>query len=192
MRCLAFSMIALSFSLAAGAQEPCSAENALIDERLAHPGYTAEQREQGEQLKELLTVICSTGGAQAGAMVAAQLDMILPPPSGAATVATALTKDDLTNEYLNGQWCREGQEATSYDFAADGSYRYAVVGWNVGADGHHYFDEILPKSDFLELFDYLMRKEQDQFVTLVGRRGRGSELVFSRGACAFVSVGGAG
>ena len=192
MRRLAFALIALCIGHAVSAQEPCGAENALIDERLAQPGYTDDQREQGEQLKQLLTMLCASGGAQAGAVISAQLDLILPPPDITAVDPDALTKDDLTNDYLNGQWCREGQEATSYDFAADGSYRYAVVGWNVTATGHQYFEETRLKSEFLDLFDHLESKDPDQFVTLIGQRGRGSELVFSRGACAFMSAGAAG
>jgi hypothetical protein len=174
------------------AQEACSAEKAEIDRRLAQPGRSAEQIEQGEQLKQVLTMMCSAGGAQAGALIAAQLDIVLPSLSGVATDEPALTGADLTNEYLQGQWCRIGQESTSYDFAADGSYRYAVVGFNVTADGHAYFDEILPRASFLERFDTVVTMESDRFVTSTRTRGGSSEMTFERGECAFMSVGAAG
>jgi hypothetical protein len=174
------------------AQEACSAERAEIDRRLAQPGRSAQQIEQGEQLKQLLTLMCSSGGPQAGAMVTAQLDIILPPVASGTAAEPTLTKDDLTNDYLLGQWCRGGQEATSYDFSSDGSYRYAVIGFNVGPDSHHFFEEILPRTDFLERFDRLVALEADQFVTSVDTRGRPAETTYERGACSFMSVGAAG
>jgi hypothetical protein len=192
MRTLITSLALFCFSQAALAQDPCAAEKAKIDERLAKPGYTAQQKEQGEQLKAALDMMCSMGGPQAAKPLMAQLDMVLPPPSEADIAMSKLSKDDLTNDYLQGKWCRGGQEATSYDFAADGSYRYAVVGFYVTADGHNYFPERKQTSEFLEEFDYLRAKEQDSFVMSVEYRGKHSESRFERGECEFVKIGAAG
>jgi hypothetical protein len=174
------------------AQDPCSAEKAKIDARLAMPGYTAQQKQRGEELKNALNMMCSMGGAQAAAPMMAQLDQILPPPSEADGAMSRLSKDELTNEYLQGKWCRGGQEATSYEFASDGTYRYAVVGFNVGPDGHHFFRETLLKSEFLEQFDHLRAKEEIGFVTSVEYRGKHSESRFERGECSFIKAGAAG
>ena len=192
MRKLIASLTMICLTQATFAQEPCAAEKAKIDERLAKPGYTAQQKEQGEQLKDALDMMCSMGGPQAAASVMAQLDQILPPPSEADVAMSKLSKDDLTNDYLMGKWCRSGQEATSYEFAADGTYRYAVVGFNVAPDGHHYFPETLRKTEFLEQFDYVRAKEENSFVTSVENRGKHTESRFERGECGFLKVGGAG
>lgn len=192
MRKLIASLAIIGLTQAALAQEPCAAEKAKIDERLAKPGYTAQQRQQGEQLKDALDMMCSMGGPQAAAPVMAQLDQILPPPTEADIAMSKLSKDDLTNEYLKGKWCRSGQEATSYDFASDGTYRYAVVGFNVSPDGHHYFRETRQKSEFLEKFDYLRAKEENSFVMSVENRGKHTEFRFERGECDFMKAGAAG
>lgn len=192
MRRLIASLAMIFCAQAALAQDPCAAEKAQIDERLAQPGRTAQQKAQGEQLKAALDMMCSMGGPQAAKPLMAQLDQVLPPPSEADIAMSKLSKDDLTNDYLQGKWCRGGQEATSYDFAPDGSYRYAVVGFNVGPDGHHYFPETKQKSEFLERFDYLREKEKDSFVMSVDTRGGHSDTRFERGECEFVQIGGAG
>ena len=192
MRILLIVVVGVLLAPSVQAQEPCSAEKAEIDRRLAQPGRSDEQIEQGEQLKQLLTMMCSAGGPQAGAMIAAQLDIVLPSLSGVSAAEPELTGADLANEYLQGKWCRIGQESTSYDFAADGSYRYAVVGFNVTAGGHAYFDEVLPKASFIERFDRLVSMESDRFVTATGTRGSPSQMTFERGECAFIRVGGAG
>jgi hypothetical protein len=191
MRIVTSLLLVVCWAHGANAQEPCAAEKALIDQRLSQAGYSAEQRAQAEQMKQLLTMLCSAGGPQGAAMISEQIDQLLPPPAGEGP-ASGLTKDDLTNAYLQGQWCREGQEATSYDFAADGSYRYAVIGFNVAANGHLYFPGTKPKSEFLDAFDQLESKDDAQFVTSLDRRGRRTQMTFKRGACSFVAAGGAG
>jgi hypothetical protein len=194
---LALALAATFATVSAHAQEPCAAEKARIDERLAEPGYTDVQRRQGEQLRELLTTICATAGPQVGALAVSQLDMILPLPAADSAVTpsnstTSPGKEELTDEYRSGQSCRGSQEATSYDFAPDGSYRYAVVGWNVTAEGPQYFKDTLPKSEFLSQFDNLESKDDNCFVTSVGSPGRSAGMEFTRGACEFMSVGAAG
>jgi hypothetical protein len=188
MRIVTSILLVVCWAQCANAQEPCAAEKALIDQRLSQPGYSAEQKAQAEQMKQLLTMLCTAGGAQGAAMISEQIDQLLPPPAGEGPTS-GLTKDDLSNAYLQGQWCREGQEATSYDFAADGSYRYAVVGFNVSANGILYFPGTKPKSEFLDTFDQLESKSDAEFVTKVGRR---AGTTFKRGACSWVANGGAG
>ncbi len=192
MRSLVAVLAILCLSQTALAQDPCSAEKAKVDERLAMPGYTAQQKQRGEELKKALDMMCSMGGPQAAAPIMAQLDQILPRPTKADVAMSKLSKDELTNDYLQGAWCRGGQEATSYDFASDGTYRYAVVGFNVGPDGHHYFRETLPKREFLEQFDHLRTKEENAFVMSVESRGKHSESRFERGECSFMKAGAAG
>ena len=63
------------------AQDPCAVEKAKIDERLEMPGYTAQQKKQGEQLKSALDMMCGMGGQQAAAPLMAQLGQVLPLPT---------------------------------------------------------------------------------------------------------------
>ena len=174
------------------AQDPCAVEKAKIDERLEMPGYTAQQKKQGEQLKSALDMMCGMGGQQVAAPLMAQLDQVLPLPTAADIAMSTFTKDDLSSEYLQGPWCREGQEATNYDFGPDGTYRYAVVGFNVGPDGHHYFPERKSNSEFVEEFDHLRSKGDDQFVMSNENRGKHSKFVFTRGEGTFMTSGAAG
>jgi hypothetical protein len=192
MRNLITVLAIVCLSQTAVAQDPCSEEKARIDERLAMPSYTAQQKQRGEELKNAVNMMCSMGGTQAAAPIMAQLDQILPPPTEADVAMSRLSKDGLTNDYLQGTWCRGGQEATSYKFGSDGTYRYAVVGVNVGPDGHHYFPEMLPKSEFLEEFDHLRAKEENGFVTSMEQRGKHTESRFERGECSFMKAGAAG
>jgi hypothetical protein len=174
------------------AEDKCEAQKAVIDKRLENPGYTAKQIEQGKKLKEQIDLMCSMGGPQVADMLIAQLDQILPLPTAEDVAMSKLSPDDLTNEYLKGEWCRGGQEATSYDFAADGSYRYAVVGFNVGPDGHHYFPEKRTRAQFFEKFDHLRSKDENEFVMSIEQNGKHVETKFTRGKCSFMSAGGAG
>lgn len=182
----------LSVVQAASAEDRCKDQKAAVDERLKHPGYKAQQIEQGEQLKQQIDLMCSMGGPQAADMVVAQLDRILPLPTKEDVEMAKLSKDDLSNAYLQGEWCRSGQEATSYDFAADGSYRFAVVGFNVSADGHHFFPERRTRAQFLDEYDHLRSKDGDAFVLSIERKGKHTETRFTRGRCPFMSAGAAG
>ena len=186
-----FSILVLFLATAAlvansaDAQESCDAATKAIDDRLSQPGYTEFQRQQGQQLKQIMAAACVAGGPEAVAMMVSQLDMILPPPAQAFVEQPAESEAVLTAEYLAGQWCRGGQEASSYDFAPDGSFRVAVVGLSVTAEGAFYLPEVMPMAEFLNQVGDVVSKDADRFSS---ERGR----VFTRGACEFMTNEGTG
>lgn len=178
----------------AAADEVCGGLLAEIDARLTKYDYEPTQIQQAEQMKQTLGFFCMQPGmpphaaAQMQEQMQASIDQILPIPTGGGGASVEISKDRLTNAYLEGPWCRPGQEATSYKFAADGTYRIWVVGF-----GSMMADQIREKREFTDAFDYVGAQEDDKFVVVKDHRRRPSDLpslvetTYTRGECDFMS-----
>lgn len=182
---------------AAVANDTCENLVAQIDLRLTNYEYEPAQVQQAAQMKQTLGFFCMQPDMppQAVAEIEEQMqsaiDQILPLPAGDGPASTEIAKDRLTNGYLEGPWCRPGQEATSYKFAADGTYRIWVVGF-----GSMMADQVRNRSEFTDAFDYVSVQEDDRFVVVKDHRRRPSDLpalletTYTRGECAFMSAPG--
>jgi hypothetical protein len=182
---------------AAAADGTCEDLLSQIDSRLANYEYEPSQVQQAEQMKQTLGFFCMQPGmppqaaAQMQEQMQSSMDQILPIPAGGGRTSMEIPKDQLTNAYLEGSWCRPGQEATSYKFAADGTYRIWVVGF-----GSTMADQIREKREFTDAFDYVRVQEDDRFVVVKDHRRTPSDLPalretsYTRGECAFMSAPG--
>lgn len=185
--CAALALVAclaVQVTVTSQANANCQERLAKVDATLADPALDPQMVTVLNPMRDQAAQQCASGN-ESGAVSSLQgLEMILSSSAQASShkaaqaAEKAATRDQLTPDYLKGQWCSSNPhngERGLYTFAGDGTYQVLLseVNYGHGSRGD--------MKDFWQTFHAVISKEPDRFV--VGGHKPGTTFDRGQGVC---------